>query len=352
MTPTINAEPAEHAEQHISAVSAGSAFNVVVFVILIWGGVAVAQSPDVRVKASVDRTAMFVGDRATYTIELTCKRGVEVLPDDLSGDKLKLEGLELVATENSRQSGRDGATISQFRYVVTTYRVDAPRLAIGPVTVRYATTRPGQRLEEAAPAGEVQVPPASIAFRSALPDEADVLDIRRDRAAAPRPAVFAMLQPVGVGLVIVSIVPALLALAAVVRRRRAHLERSPRRSVRSLRHEERASLDAVRAMDFSSIDGRRDALTALDALVRAHVRDVCGIPGPSLTPAEIASALSSHGTRVPVDLVTTVLTTCERARYAPAHGSPSADVCREAIEQVEQVIAPWSIVVSGFSRTL
>jgi len=93
-------------------------------------------------------------------------------------------------------------------------------------------------------------------------------------------------------------------------------------------------------MDFSSIDGRRDALTALDALVRAHVRDVCGIPGPSLTPAEIGSALSSHGTRVPVELVTTVLTTCERARYAPAHGSPSADVCREAIEQVEQVIAP------------
>ncbi|OLC45949.1 MAG: hypothetical protein AUH43_15040 [Acidobacteria bacterium 13_1_40CM_65_14] len=283
---------------------------------------------------------MFVGDRATYTIELTCKRGVEILPDDLSGDKLKLEGLELAGSDNSRQSGRDGATTYQFRYVVTTYRVDAPRLTIGPMTVRYATARPGQRLEEAAPAGEVQVPPASIALRSALPDEADVLDIRRDRPATPRPAVFAMLQPVGVGLVIVSIVPALLAMAAVVRRRRAHLERSPRRSVRSLRHEERASLDAVRAMDVSSIAGRRDAFTALDALVRAHVRDVCGIPGPSLTPAEIGSALSSHGTRVPVELVTTVLTTCERARYAPAHASPSADVCREAIEQVEQVIAP------------
>jgi hypothetical protein len=93
-------------------------------------------------------------------------------------------------------------------------------------------------------------------------------------------------------------------------------------------------------MDFSSIDGRRDALTALDSLVRAHLRDVCGIPGPSLTPGAVASALSSHGTRVPVELVTAVLTTCEHARYAPPHASPSADVCREAIGQVEQVIAP------------
>jgi hypothetical protein len=316
----------------------------VVFVVLVMSvAVTVAQSAgagDVTVSASVDRTAMFVGDRATYTIELTCRRGVEILPDDLSGDKLTLEGLELVAAENSRQSGRDGATIYQFRYVVTTYRVDAPKLTIGPTAVRYATTRPGQRLEEAAPAGEVQVPLAAIALRSALPDEADVLDIRRDRSATPRPAVFAMLQPVGIGLVIVSMVPALVAGAAVVRRRRAHLERSPRRSARTLRHEERASLDAVRAMDFSSIDGRRDALTALDSLVRAHLRDVCGIPGPSLTPGEVASALSSHGTRVPVELVTAVLTTCEHARYAPPHASPSADVCREAIGQVEQVIAP------------
>src|SRR2546428_4931730 len=138
----------------------------VVFVLLVMTVVTVvAQSTDVVVKSSVDRTAMFVGDRATYTIELTCKRGIEILPDDLSGNKLKLEGLELVAAESSRQSGRDGATIYQFRYVVTTYRVDAPKLTMGPMTVRYATTRPGQRLEDAAPAGEVPGAPGAFAVR-------------------------------------------------------------------------------------------------------------------------------------------------------------------------------------------
>jgi len=319
-----------------------SCFRVfVVFVVMleIGTGSAVAQSSDVTVNSTVDRTAIFVGDRATFTIELTCKRGVDILTDDLAVDKLKLDGLELAGSDSSRTSGRDAATVHRFRYVVTTYRADAPALTIGPLAVRYAKTRPGQRLEEAAPAGEVQVPGASIAFRSALPDEADVAGLRDDRPASSRPIAFAMLQPLGIGLVIASIVPAALAAAAVVRRRRIRHERQPRRSARTVRHEERAALDAVRAIDVTTSDGRREALTRLDVLLRGHLRDVCGIPAPSLTPAEIAPALSARGTRAPIELVTSVLTACERARYAPSHAAPSADDCRQAIEHVEQVIA-------------
>jgi hypothetical protein len=339
MNPTINAEPAEHAEQKGFAVSASSAFNVVVFVILMWGGVATAQSSDVAVKTTVDRTAIFVGDRATFTIDLTCQRGVDILADDLSGDNVKFVGLELVASDNSRQPGRDGTTTYQFRYIVTTYRVDASALTIGPFAVRYAAVRPGQRLEEAAPAGEVLVPRVSIAFRSALPEDADILGLRDDRPASVRRAMLATLQPIGIGLVIVSIVPAALAAAAVVRRRRAHLERARRRSPRTVRHDERAALDAVRALDVTTIDGRREAWTRLDAIVRAHLRDVCGIPGPSLTAAEVAPALSAHGTRMPIELVTSVLTACEAARYAPPHDTPSADACRETVDRVEQLLA-------------
>jgi hypothetical protein len=310
---------------------------LVIFVFCV-GSVA-AQIPDVVVKTTVDRTAIFVGDRATFTIELTCKRGVDILADDLSGDKLKLEGLDFVSSDNSRQSGRDGTTVYQFRYVVTTYRVDAPALTIGPFAVRYAAVRPGQRLEEAAPAGEVQIPRVSIAFRSALPDDADILGLRDDRPASVRRAMLANLQPLGIGLVIVSIVPSALAAAAVVRRRRAHLERTPRRSARTVRHEERSALEAVRAIDVNSIEGRREAFTRLETLVRAHLRDVCGVPGPSLTVPEIAPALSAHGTRMPVELVTSVLTACQAARYGPPHATPSAEDCRETVDRVEQLLA-------------
>ena len=298
-----------------------------------------AQGADVAVKTSIDRTAIFVGDRATFTIELTCKRGVDILADDLSGDKLKLEGLELVGSDNSRESGRDGTTVYRFHYVVTTYRVDTPAMTIGPLAVRYATTRPGQRLEEAAPAGEVQVPRTSIAYRSTVPEDADILGLRESRPASTRPMRFALLQPIGIGLVIVAIVPALALLAAIVRRRRGSEERSPRRSARTVRHEERAALDAVRGMNIETVEGRREAFTELDALVRAHLRDVCGIPAPSLTAAELTPAVSAHGSRMPIELVTSVLAVCEVARYAPPHATPSADACRETVAQVEQLLA-------------
>jgi len=42
---------------------------------------------------------MWVADHVTYTIEITCRRGVDVLADDLSRDKLK--------TEASRSSAGD-----------------------------------------------------------------------------------------------------------------------------------------------------------------------------------------------------------------------------------------------------
>jgi len=293
-------------------------------------------APDVTVRTSLDRTAIFVADRVTYTIELTCKRGVDVLADDLSRDKLKTEGLDVIEGGTDRRSTADGATIYQFRYVLTTYRTDVPALTIAPLRVRYAVRRAGQRLEDAAPAGDVPVPGATIAFRSVLPDDQDVAGIRSDKPPHARSARYAALQLVGIGLVIVAIVPGVLAIAALVRRiRRPRV----RRSARAVRHEERASLEAVRQANVDTIEGRRQVLTDLDALVRQHLREVCGVPAASLTPREIPFALSASASRVPAELVASVLEACELARYAPPHATPSADACREAIDQVEQMIS-------------
>ncbi len=291
---------------------------------------------DVTVRTSLDRTAIFVGDRVTYTIEMTCARGVDVLADDLSRDRLRLEGLEVVGADTDRRSGLDGATIARFRYVLTTYRIDGPILKIAPFRVRYAVRRAGEPLEDAAPAGEVQVPGTTIAFRSALADDEDVAGVRSDKAPPARPRRVTLLRPIGIGLIIVSAVPALVAVAAVVRRARRP---RVRRSTRSVRQEERTSLDAVRTMGLDSIERRREALTRLEALMREHVRHICGVPGHSLTPQEVPSALAASRTPVPAELVASILSTCELARYAPPQAMPSADACREAIQHAEQVIA-------------
>ena len=299
---------------------------------------AAAQTPqpDVTARAAVDRPAVFVGDRVTYTIELTCERGVDILADDLSRDKLRLEGLDVIEARIDRRTVDGGlGTAYRFEYVLTTYRIDLPALKIAPLSVRFAVRRAGQRLEDASPAGEVQVPGATIAFRSLLPDEAEPSAIRSDAPPDARRPLFAALGPIGLGLIIVSVVPALLAVAAVARR--AQRPRI-RRSARAVRHAERLSLESVRAMEVDTVEGRCAALTQLDGLVREHLREVCGVAGASLTPAEVPAALANSRTALSADLVASVLATCDRARYAAPHAMPSAEACREAIQQVEQIL--------------
>ena len=303
--------------------------------IVMLTAMAVAQTPDINVRATVDRTALWVGDRVVYTIYITCKRGVDVLTDDVSRDKLKLEGLEVVDSSNDRRSGTDGTSIYEFRYVLTTYRVDAPALRIAPLRVRYAARRAGQRLEDAAPTGDVEAPGATLAFRSVLPEETDEAAIRSEKPPHQRLARFAAVQPIGIGLVILAVVPAAIAIAALARRARRP---RVRRSARTVRHEERESLEAVRTMAVDTVERRREAFTRLEALVRDHLRDACGVRAGGLTPDEASFALAETRAKVPAEPVASGRGACERARYAPPHAMPEADACRNTMDEGAQIL--------------
>ena len=138
----------------------------------------------VQVRASVDRTAIWVGDRVTYTVDIVCARGVEILLDDLAKEKLRVNGLDVVSSDTTTTVDASERTTYRLRYVLTTYRVDVPSLSIEPLSARYYARRPGQRLQDIAPAGEVQVPGAVIAFRSTLPDQ-PTYELRDGRARGP-----------------------------------------------------------------------------------------------------------------------------------------------------------------------
>jgi hypothetical protein len=294
-----------------------------------------AQPRDLDIRASLSQTALWVADRVTYTITIACNKGVDILADDLSKDKLRAEGVEILASETERATGPDDRTVYAFRYILTTYRVDLPALTIAPVTVRYYVKRAGQRVGDAAPAGEVQVPAAVIAFRSALPDGQESYSIRDARDLRPRRLRYAWLQTVGVGLIVLSIVPGAVAAMAVVRRARP---RQKPRSARQVRQDERESLEALQALDVSTTAGRRDAYSRVNALVRDHLHAISGLDASGLTPAEINAALHAHDGRVPLELATTLLGACDQARYAPPDAVPSGDACRQAIEQAAQVL--------------
>ena len=289
----------------------------------------------VAVRSSVDRDAVWIGDRFSYIVYIGCSHGVDILTDDLSRDKLRLEGIDVLGLEQTREDQGGGVTVYRFVYRLTTYRPEPAIQRIGDMSVRYYVRRPGQRPEDVAPAGEVVVPGAVVSVRSLLPDARDTANFRSDQPPLPRAAAFAILQPLGIGLVIVSIVPAALWIAALVRRLR---QRRLRPSVRKLRHDEHASLDAVRALALETDAGRREAFDRLSALVRRHLTGVWNVPADGLTPAEIESTLSADGKGDASALATSLLDTCEKARFSRPGELPPRSACQAAIDLAEQLI--------------
>jgi hypothetical protein len=303
--------------------------------LLLAPAVASAQQPP-HVSSSVDRTAIWIADHVTFAVDLVCAPGVDVLLDDISKEKLRLTGLEIVSTDATAMTDAEGRTTHHLRYVLTTYKVDVPALSIEPMTIRYYAARPGQRLQESAPAGEVRIPGAAIAFRSTLPDNPSTSVLRDGRAPASRRWAFASSRQLGLAAVIVSIAPAAVVLAGAIGRRTRAVVVT--RSKRRVRADHRATLERLKSLDVATEDDRRRAYDEISTAVREHVAARSRVPAPALTAEELDAALTSAGGRLPRESITALVSACDAARYAPARALPSAEQCRDALTTAEQLL--------------
>lgn len=289
----------------------------------------------VVVKSAVDRSAVWIGDRFSFVVDIDCTHGTDILTDDLSRDRLQLQELDVVDVDETREDRGNGHMVYRFAYRLTTYSFHPPTKLIGEMRLRYYARRPGQRPEDIEPAGEIIVPGSMVVVRSLLPDDANDAKYRTTRPPVPRLAAFSLLQPIGIGLVVVSIVPAVF-WALAIGRQWHHRRRRP--SVRQLRHDERASLSDVRALDVETETGRREAFDRLSALVRQHMTTAWGVNANGLTPAEIAAALSAAGKGSVTGEAIAFLESCENARYGRSEELPARSACVAAIDQAGRLI--------------
>lgn len=292
------------------------------------------QAP--QVSSSVDRTAIWIADRVMYSVDIVCAPGVDVLLDDISKEKLRLTGLEIVSTEATAATDAEGRTTHHMRYVLTTYKIDAVAPSIEPMTARYYAARPGQRLQESAPAGEVRIPGATLAYRSMLPDNPSTSVLRDGREPAARPWVFSRARQLGLAAVILSIAPAAFVLAGAIRRRTHAVV--AKRSKRRVRLDHRATLERLRTLDVGTEDERRRAYDQISTAVREHVASRSHVGATALTAEELDAALASAGGRLPRESITSLLASCDAARYAPSHALPGAEQCRDALSAAEQLL--------------
>ena len=289
----------------------------------------------VIVRSSVDRSAVWMGDRFSFTITVECSNGTDILAEDLSSDRLQTQELDILGVEETREDLGDGLIIYRFVYHLTTYSFFPATKVIGDMELRYFVRRPGQRPEDIVPAGEIIVPGATVVVRSLLPDNLESAQYRYEREPAPRATTLSLMQPIGIALVIVSIVPAVLWAAAFLRRLR---QRQRRESALQLRLHERAALDELRALDVEDEAGRRAAYDRLSALVRGHVSAAWGVSADGLTPDEIAVAVSAQSQSDESAAAVVFLDTCDKARYGRPEELPSRDACLSAIDQAAELI--------------
>jgi hypothetical protein len=285
----------------------------------------------VKIRTSVTRTAVWVGDPVTYLVEVECAPKVDILTDDLAAERLPLKGLNLLSVEVERDSSVPDRVTHRMRYRLAAYEPDAPALSVGAIPVRYYLRKPGMRPEDAVPAGEAVVPPLALSLRSTIP-EASTAALRDMRAVQPLPAWVRLAKPVGLALVVLAATPVALWVVALVRRAR----RRKRGAVRQTRKQRLAALEEIKMLDVSSPGALREAYTRLDAWVRANLQQATGVPAAALTPAEIGAAVPRAPRAVQMEQVQAVLLECERAKYAP--DPPSVERWQTVLLEAEQSV--------------
>jgi len=293
-----------------------------------------SQTATVHVSSSVSRTAVWVGDLVEFVVDFTMPAQADVIADDLAKEKLKLEGLQVVSTSSERIVSGERVT-HRFRYVLSTYDPALSTLRIHPWPVRYYIRRPGERAEDVRPVGEVQVPAATVARRSTLPDELTTLDLRAAGSPATVPRLLRGMRVSGLALMLLSIAPLAVWTTVMAARWRSRTRR-PRASV--VRAHTRSALEELRAVDAETNAQRRDAYGRLERALRDHFAATREVPARALVAGELAGRLRAAGSPH-ADAAGELLAECERARYAPPERVPSKARFAAALEEAERILA-------------
>jgi hypothetical protein len=307
---------------------------VLLLAMLAFAGPAAGQpsAADVTVRATVDRTAVWVGDRVRYTLEFRCSGDLDVLPDDLTKERLPIRGGEVLDVETTQEETAEG-TVRRTRYTLVTYAVDTTEMAVDAFPVRYFSRRTVGADTQARPTGQLTVPRTVVAIRSTLPDSGRLPELREPALPRPAPRYVSSARRVGLTLIALAIVPVALVVLDIAGRLRRLRAGAPRRQTR---RQHATAMEELTALHPDSQEERIAAFQRLDQVVREHLQLVGRIPAPALTPDEIGRTLESRTDPAEAQSIATLLETCERARYAPE--PIRADDWSAAIAAAESVV--------------
>ena len=142
----------------------------------------------------------------TYTVEVVCPPGYDIIEGDLGREHLPLEGLEVRAASTTREARDDGTVLYRARFQLASYTPERERLRIGPMSIRYYRKQPDGRIDDQVPDRRRRTcPRQDIALHSTLPDSAGPV-LRTAKAPVLLPPFSHLFWPFGLALVALSLV--------------------------------------------------------------------------------------------------------------------------------------------------
>ena len=291
-------------------------------------------------RASVDRTAIWVGDRVTYTSTSSARRGVEILLDDLAKEKLRVNGLDVVGSDSTTTTDaagpHDPPPALRADHLSRRHAVAVDRAALGALLRAAARAAAAGRR-----AGRARCRSPARRSRSAARCPRTSRPTRCATAARRRRGTpcFARAGSIGLALVVLSLAPGAVRGAVAVAAPDAR--RAGRRSARQARPDQRADARAAARASTS-----RPRTTAAGPTTRSA--PPCASTSPSRARragagadrgGDRGGAGARRGRRAcSRETVSALLAHCDEARYGPPHALPSAQACRDALSTAEQVL--------------
>jgi len=301
------------------------------------GSSGAVQRVPVTVRSSLDRTAAWVGDPVTYTVDLVCLPGYDIIEGDLGRDHLPLEGLEVRSANTTREARDGGGVVYRARFQLASYTPERERLRIGPMSIRYYRKQPDGRIDDRVPDGVADVPGQDVALHSTLPDSAGSV-LRSAKTPVLLPSISHLIYPLGLALVALSLITVALGFTATMGRRTSTETQD---SARRQPTDYRLALNAIRQLsDTANAEALRQAFGGLDHLLREFLAEM-NPHARSVTPDEIDAGAGTGGDVTTPRAIARVLRECERARYGGPSQPPSREQLVRALDQAEAVLVSY-----------
>lgn len=292
------------------------------------------RTPKPVVTTRLDKTAVWVGDKLEYGIQVIHERDVEFILESLKKENLNLGPFVVRAVDVEKRDWAQNQRLLEIRLVLSTFESGKSELTIPPFNLFYFRRRPGIEVKETT-AESVRVPSARVGLRSTL--QSGPLKLRDYKPVAGiEPARALTAAAAGsLGILFVGLRGGRWAWS-VLRRERPRRRRPTARDRLKFAHE---GMARMRTLPGDSAEDILRFYAEASQFLRGYLSRWLEIEAQALTPEEIEAALRQANVKGALaQRIKAVLESCDAVRFAKEGAALGKGYRTELLETLENIV--------------